>query len=456
MRRCAFRMGFLGCFCDPIFTFHAPAIVSSLRAVLPLLIQVANKETGAQIEAGFKRSPVRIGRNTLNDLAIDEGFVSQWHGLVRFDADNTTYIDLGSTNGTELDGSRLDKNVEVEVGPETKLAIGPLRLTCVRVALRDDQILSRRASAFTLGGTSKQAKRIAAGGTVELGNMTADQLADTMAKSSGVSNKKELVQMAIRQRALMDEIKPLYAAFEQAKAALDAVIERGMNDATPTEKPTRAQLLEAQFPKAFETAQTRATAGLEPTGSDVPAWFERLAPGSSGEWESPIAQMERAGAVLETFAAALIDLEAGQSQIRKDLSLEPKAESSGLPTFTDSRDLLRYLFDASVDGRDRIDELSRSFADIAMHQLGLIAGAQDGARALWSAISPHAIGAVARGALAKTSMGFGDVIWPFSAAGHYYKYVSRHLELGSGDKANEHLFGAAFARAYYRITGRRG
>ena len=165
--------------------------------------------------------------------------------------------------------------------------------------------------------------------------------------------------------------------------------------------------------------------------------------------------MERAGAVLEAFAAALIDLEAGQGQIRKDLSLDAPTEGGGLPRFTDSRDLLRYLFDASVDGRERIDELSRSFANLAMHQLGIIAGAQDGARALLSAISPHAIGAVARGALAKTSMGFGDVLWPFSAAGHYYKYVGKHLELGTGDKANEHLFGSAFARAYYRITGRR-
>lgn len=447
-------MGFLGCFAVPTLGFPAPSFAGNVPRVLPLLIQVANKETGAQIEAGFKRSPVRIGRNALNDLAIDESFVSQWHGLVRFEGDATTYLDLGSTNGTELDGSRLEKNVEVEVGPETKLAIGPLRVTCVRMALRDDQILPRRASAFALGGTTRPAKRIAEGGTVELAGMTADQLAATMSKASGVTNKRELVQMAIRQRALVDQLKPLYAAYEQAKAALDAAVEKGMADATPQERSTRAQLLEAQFPKAFESAEARAKAGLEPTAGDVPAWFERLAPGSSGEWENPIAQMERAGAVLEAFATALIDLEAGQSQIEKDLSLAPKRSSSGLPAFTDSRALLKYLFDPSVDGRERVDELSRSFADVAMHQLGIVAGAQDGARALWAAISPAAIGAVARGALARTSMGLSDFFWPFGAAGNYYRYVSKHLELGTGDRANEHLFGAAFARAYYRITGR--
>jgi len=424
--------------------------------VLPLLIQVANKETGAQIEAGFKRSPVRVGRNTLNDLAIDEGFVSQWHGLVRFDDEHTRFLDLGSTNGTSIDGDRLEKNVEVDVTPETRLQIGPLRLTCTRIQLRDDQILSRRASAFALGGTTREAKGVAQGGTVELGGMSDEQLAQTISESSGVTNQKDLAKMAARQREVMNRIKPLYEAFVTAKGALDEAVREGMSDATGVAKSTRATLLEAQFPEAFTAPELRSEVGLEPVGgATMPQWFERLAPGSSGEWDNPVAQMERAGAIVEAFAQSFLDLEGGQSQIRKDLNIEESAERTGLPRFDDSQELLGYLFDANVDARDRIDELSRSFADLALTQLALVGGAQEGARALLSAISPYAIGAVSRGALAKTSMGLGDVLWPYGAAGNYYKYVSKHLELSTGDAVNTHLFGGTFARAFHRIMGRR-
>jgi len=425
--------------------------------VLPLLVQVTNKESGAQIEAGFKRSPVRIGRNTLNDLAIDEGFISQWHGLVRFDEETTQFLDLGSTNGTDLNGQRLDKNVEVEVTPETKLQIGPLRFTFLRMALREDQVLSRRASAFALGGTKRVAKRVAEGGTVELGGeVSADQIADTISKASGgIASKKELMQMAMRQRDLMNRLKPLYEAFVTAQDALEEALREGLVDASEVEKTTRANLLETQFPRAFTTAAIRTEAGLEQTGEDVPGWMERLAPGSSGEWDNPLGAMERAGAVVETFAAALIDLEAGQKQIRKDLNIEPPDQTNALPKFNDSRELLAYLLDGNVDGRERMQELTRSFADIAHHQIGIISGVNDGARAILSAISPHAIGASAAGAIAKTSFGVGDFIWPFTAAGNYYKFAAKHFELSTGERFVNHLFGPAFARAYYRISGRR-
>lgn len=426
--------------------------------MLPLLIQISNKETGAQVEAGFKRSPVRIGRNHLNDLAIDEGFVSQWHGLVRFDEAGTRFLDLGSTNGTELNGERLEKNVEIDIQPETRLAVGPLRFTFARVALRDEQVLSRRASAFQLGGTSRSTRGIAQGGTVELGGSlgspaggAASPDGATLADAAMVHKKQELVNMAKRQKALMDTVKPLYAAFEQAKTALDGAIEAGLAGASGSERETQTSLLSASFPNAFSKP---GMSGEGPEGDGgVPEWFERLSPGSSGEWENPIMAMERAGAVLEAFAQALIDLEEGQKQIRKDLNVE--AGETSLPTFTDSRQLLGYLLDGSVDGRDRIDELARSFADLAVHQLGIVNGAVDGARAILAAMSPHSIGAVSRGAMVTTSAGIGDFVWPFGKVGAYYRYAAKHLELSTQERFTTQLFGASFSRAYYRITGRR-
>ena len=75
----------------------------------------------------FAGSPVRLGRNSLNDLPLSYGFVSDWHGVVRFDRNEIVYVDLGSRNGTLMDERRVQERVPVRVeGPETKLMIGPI------------------------------------------------------------------------------------------------------------------------------------------------------------------------------------------------------------------------------------------------------------------------------------------------------------------------------------------
>ena len=46
----------------------------------------------------FSKSPIRMGRNQLNDIPLDDPFVSEWHGTIRFDDQSVAYFDLGSTN----------------------------------------------------------------------------------------------------------------------------------------------------------------------------------------------------------------------------------------------------------------------------------------------------------------------------------------------------------------------
>ncbi len=75
--------------------------------MLPLLVRVDNLQAQTSTHFAFERSPVRIGRNQLNDLAFDQPFVSQWHALVRFDDYTTQYFDLGSTNGTLVNAQRV-------------------------------------------------------------------------------------------------------------------------------------------------------------------------------------------------------------------------------------------------------------------------------------------------------------------------------------------------------------
>src|SRR5208283_1128987 len=76
----------------------------------------------------FKRSPVRVGRNALNELTLQAPFVSLSHAVLRYQADHVEVIDLGSTNGVLVDGKRIEANVPVPVTAQSDVRIGSLRL----------------------------------------------------------------------------------------------------------------------------------------------------------------------------------------------------------------------------------------------------------------------------------------------------------------------------------------
>src|SRR5262249_31826405 len=129
--------------------------------MLPLVVRVEDLNTKTNVTHVFRTSPVHIGRNNLNELPLSEPFVSMWHGMLRFDEMSVEYVDLSSTNGTEIDGSRIRENVFFSVELETDLRIGSLRLHVARVltdslpsAPKDQTLFQLRASAFRIGPPS--------------------------------------------------------------------------------------------------------------------------------------------------------------------------------------------------------------------------------------------------------------------------------------------------------------
>ena len=125
--------------------------------MLPLIIQIERTDEHEADTVAFNKSPVRIGRNPLNDLPLEEGFVSQWHGVVRFNAERTTVLDLGSTNRITVNGARIERNVEVPVDHTSDVRIGSLRLHLLRVEAPSELFDRRRSrSAFARVGNPEQ------------------------------------------------------------------------------------------------------------------------------------------------------------------------------------------------------------------------------------------------------------------------------------------------------------
>jgi type VI secretion system protein len=110
--------------------------------MLPLVIRLKDIESNPPMEKRyvFTTSPVRIGRNQLNDIPIPRPFVSLFHALVRFDTGSISVVDLGSTNGVLVGGKRIEKNVPARITPGMEVTIGSVQFEFSRdaKAVRDN------------------------------------------------------------------------------------------------------------------------------------------------------------------------------------------------------------------------------------------------------------------------------------------------------------------------------
>ena len=104
------------------------------RTGMGIRLIVVEPGAAAPVEKEFVSSPVRLGRNELNDVALSDPFASEWHGVIRFDDQAVYYFDLGSLNGSTLAGKRLPKNTATALRPDDVLFLGRVRLTALRTA----------------------------------------------------------------------------------------------------------------------------------------------------------------------------------------------------------------------------------------------------------------------------------------------------------------------------------
>jgi pSer/pThr/pTyr-binding forkhead associated (FHA) protein len=68
-----------------------------------------------------------LGRGTEADVIVDDAGVSRRHAEVRAEGDQLTVVDLGSTNGTYVDGEKIAGATAVVDG--SRIRVGRSQLT---------------------------------------------------------------------------------------------------------------------------------------------------------------------------------------------------------------------------------------------------------------------------------------------------------------------------------------
>ncbi len=77
------------------------------------------------------RGTLTIGRQVGNDLLLSDQRISRQHAAIACDDAGCHITDLGSSNGTLLDGVKLPPNVETQLVPGAHCQIGPFELTLI-------------------------------------------------------------------------------------------------------------------------------------------------------------------------------------------------------------------------------------------------------------------------------------------------------------------------------------
>jgi hypothetical protein len=464
--------------------------------MLPLVVQVENTREHKADTLAFKKSPVRIGRNALNDLQLDEPFVSQWHAVIRFSEGRTSYLDLGSTNRTLIDGRPTDRNIEVVIEPETDIRIGPLRLHVLRAPAPPEVFGRRRNSAFgeaaSLDPAAPPSTVLLADSNGEPGTSLLSFIAEkTLSRTLDAERARPAdASSDPGARARPSSPPPAHApghasakpgpardaedapaseyrAYRKARDAFLSSVQRRLEAAPPEARNKLALELHARFPElALESAAaTRPTsAGPHPSsttsGPNMADWLSRLTgglvPARGTEIDITLA-MERVGAVLEVFSQAFVELRRGQEQFCREMSLEHYVEANAFLHLTeDPRALLAYLLASPRESETRLTELSRALADFTLHQVALIGATVEGARRLVEILAPGTL-AVGQDP-PPDSPAFGQYpalakLWPRAARKLWRRYLAHHYALVESDRFVRELFGREFARRYYAVTG---
>lgn len=425
---------------------------------MALLVRISEGATGQERVLTFDASPVRLGRHPGAELVIAEPFVSQWHAQINFLGTDVTVTDLGSTNGTSLNGDRLPAQTPMRLtSAQDVVQIGSIRITfgfTGTAEASEPPPLVHYVHPSPSGG-HKVVLRV----RVDEGMGAPERIMSF--ESSPVRFGRNKLNEVVFEQPFVSQFHAL-ARFQGAHIT---VMDLGSTNGTVV----NGQRLQAQTPMPlmspsdvvqigsirlrFEPEAQIEQVMLEPsfvTSGAFEADEETIYLFNAADWltelrglpkgaETDAAQvrrmMKRVAQLLQTFSRSYVELRDGFEQFGNEMGLKMTVEHTMLNAAKTQGDVLDYLLDQDVASDERVGELKRAFTDLALHQVALLNGVMAGVRELLQELGP-------------------DKRWgTFSASSVLSEIEKKRSALLEEDRFSRVVFGRAFARAYFAVTG---
>lgn len=325
----------------------------------------------APTEHVLQKDPAFIGRSAENDIALpdNEKRVSSKHARIDRQGASLLITDLGSTNGTFVNGRKIEPNSGVEIKDGDRISIG--FYTLLVTAVEDD---------------------------------SADR---TMVM---VDPSRQLAQ-------LVDELPIAYARHasappEQRKKLIRGLIQSMVTAVGPDNARSILTQLRSRFRPTEGGVVPERTTTLRRKEAEVKAQdaFSQAGMGVIGELSAQFVGEEKFESAdqAELFGRQLANVleltfdwvskslrgrKEFEEQFSADLSMIFSKEKNPLKGGGGPGDMGRYLLDWRIprDPKGIRDALDNAFKDLTMHQLGLLAGVQEALAAVLKRLDPKVI-----------------------------------------------------------------
>jgi predicted component of type VI protein secretion system len=303
-----------------------------------MVIQILFRDprSGSEKKYEFDQSPIRIGRNPLNNVVLEGNFVSGWHGIIRFDNTGTYYFDLGSTNGTCLDGSRLQKNVAIPILQTTRFTVWMFELIVtpgVPGTLPTRQV--RPSAVGTMAATSRSTEVVQVGATPQM-------------PSYAHSSPSRIVPVGGRM---------------------------------PTTPPPSSGSGPFSIPTPFSAP------AAAPSPARSPSQFPAPEPVS----DQPMDRLVRCLRIIGAFSEAFMGLKKGYEQFGAEVGVRPLSGTTPLHRARTSQEIVEYLLEPAVDPDVCARDLNAVFADMGIHDVALMEGISQSVHVLLARLDPNAL-----------------------------------------------------------------
>jgi type VI secretion system protein ImpI len=376
---------------------------------MTLEVQITDPMTGSSRKMRFSHSPVRIGRNQLNDLSLDTPFVSEWHGTLRFDTQGVAYFDLGSTNGSMLDGNRLTKNVAVALSESSRLQVGGVELTVT---------VQQAEGAFN--------KTLGWGRPDERPGTAAPAPAPAVVRSPDRSRGGSSPPVSHPAAAAAASSSPANPSSASASAS-SAAPAGGLAAIVAAASAAAAAAASAS---AHGHAASGGPAYRAPTGDEPPAAV------SGG------GLVARQRKLLEAFAESFVGLRKGYEQFGAEVGVRTVSGTTALHRARTSGELLDYLLQPNLDPAAASRELIAIFADLGIHHIAMMEAITEGVRAVLHSLDPRV-----------NELDTGSGILSRGRKAQWKTYLERFDQLVTDDdELHTAIFSDEFARAYASVT----
>ena len=395
-----------------------------------------DKTENETVECVYEQEVIRIGRQDSNEVQLEDPrrIISGRHAEIRRKADQFFLIDVGSKNGTRLNGEPLMTGKEYPLSPEDQIAIGDFALRFFPVQREETKAEAIEAVSETTIGFSD-----AAGETETLLEELSRAYAD---RAQGDPEERrsvlaEIVRKAAfrldeaRARRLLDLVEARFPepGYQQER------IERHPSEPTA---PIRSQEL--------ETARA-AQEGLKKLAEKYFADGDALSTP-----EAAAAFVDRIDRVLTVMVDALADAVKGRREFEAGFEVESTRiflrKPNPIKIVEGSREIGTYLFDMKIsESTERvIADLEDVFTDLALHQVGMMAGFRECLRGLLKQLDPDSLEGRERREGGVLRIG------PLARLAAWDRFREKHRELSEEEvRTFEQILGPYFAEGYLSI-----